>query len=156
MDWNNAPEIAKRLKKMLPPQLQDESDDASPEMQAQKAQAQLAALQQVHGQVVDALQQAQNIIQAKVVEQQGKQNIEKMRIDAEIMVAKMKALSPILVAEINTKSQDKNVRAQIDSEVATELHASAHELAMTQVVPAAQVSAQQAAAAAPPQPQAQP
>jgi Phage P22-like portal protein len=147
MDWNQAPEISKRLKLWVMqqnPWLQTEEGD-TPQIQAQKAQAQLAALQQVHGQVVDALQQAQNIISAKQVEQQGKMGIEKMRIDADVLLAKMKTLGPILVAEINTKAQDKTVRDQIDADVASELRGMAHELAMASVVPAAQVSAQAAA-----------
>jgi hypothetical protein len=144
MDWNNAPEIAKRMKKMLPPQLQDEDGQADPAAQAQQAQAQLAALTQVHQQVVGALQQAQMIIQTKQVEQAGKATIEKMRIDADVLMTKMKALTPILVAEINTKAQDAQIRAQIDADLATELHSSAHELAMSQVVPAAQPQQQQA------------
>jgi hypothetical protein len=130
MDWNNAPEIAKRLKKMLPPQLQDDGDDATPEQQLAKAQQQLQAMQQVHQQVMGALQQAQQIIQTKQVEQQGKVAIEKLKTDADVLMAKMKALTPILVAEINTKSQDGQVRAQIDADVAMELHGAAHDIAM--------------------------
>jgi hypothetical protein len=135
MDWHQAPEIAKRLKLWVMQQnpwlAQQEGD--TPEMQAQKAQAQLAALQQVHGQVVQALQNAQNIIQAKQVEQQGRASIEKMRIDADILLAKMKALTPIIVAEINTKAQDQTVRAEIDADLASELRSMAHDIAMSGV-----------------------
>jgi hypothetical protein len=130
MDWNNAPEIAKRLKKMLPAQLQDDGDDATPEQQLAKAQQQLQAMQQVHQQVMGALQQAQQIIQTKQVEQQGKVAIEKLKTDADVLMAKMRALTPILVAEINTKSQDGQVRQQIDADVAMELHGAAHDIAM--------------------------
>jgi hypothetical protein len=48
MDWPGAQEIADRLKKMLPPPLQDENDDESPAVQAVKAQA---------SQVIQGLQQ---------------------------------------------------------------------------------------------------
>lgn len=147
MDWNNAPEIAKRMKKMLPPQLQDEDGQQDPAQAAQQAQAQLAALTEVHQQVMGALEQANMIIHTKTIEQKGKFDIEKMRIDAEVLMAKMKALTPILVAEVNTKSQDKLVRAQIDADVALELHDAAHDIAKTAVIPAAQ-SASAAAAAA--------
>lgn len=146
MDWNNAPEIAKRLKKMLPPELQDEDEQQDPAAAAQQAQAQLAALTQVHQQVLGALEQAHTIVQTKAVEQQGKKDIEKMRIDAEVLMAKMKALTPIIVAEINTKAQDQQLRAEIDADVAKELHGTAHELAMATVVPAAQQAQTDAAA----------
>jgi Phage P22-like portal protein len=128
MDWNNAKEIAARLKKMLPPQLQDDPNQ-DPAAAAQQAQGQLAALQQVHQQVVGALQQAQQIIQTKQVEMKGKFDIEQLKTNAEILMAKMKALTPIIVAEINTKAQDSQLRTQIDADVATELHTAAHEVA---------------------------
>jgi len=132
MDWSGAPEIAKRLKLWVMqqnPWMQSEEGD-TPQAQAQKATAQLAALQQVHGQVVDALQQAQNIISSKQVEAAAKQNIEKMRIDADILLGRMRALTPIIVAEINTKAQDEGIRSQIDADLATELRSQAHEFSM--------------------------
>lgn len=59
MDWPGADEIADRLKKMLPPQLQDENEDESPEVQAVKAQA-----QQVIDQQGQQLEEAQAQLQA--------------------------------------------------------------------------------------------
>ena len=147
MDWNNAKEIAARLKKMLPPQLQDDPNQ-DPAAAAQNAQAQLAALQQVHQQVVGALQQAQQIIQTKQVEMQGKLQIEKLRTDADVLLGKMKALTPIIVAEINTKAQDAGLRAQIDADIATELHTTAHETALSAMEHGQTLQQQQSAAAA--------
>jgi hypothetical protein len=40
MDWPGAEEIANRLKRMLPPELQDDGDEMSPEVKAVRAQAQ--------------------------------------------------------------------------------------------------------------------
>jgi len=162
MDWNQAPEIAKRLKMWVMqqnPWLQQAEGD-TPEVQAQKSQAQLAALQKVHGQVVEALQNAQNIIQAKTVEQQGKASIEKMRIDADILLGKLKAITPIVVAEITTKAQSRDTRAEIDADLMSELRSQAHDIAsgamdhsnaLEQSDRAAANQAAAAAAAQPPQ-----
>lgn len=132
MDWNQAPEIAKRLKLWVMQQnpwlAQQEGD--TPEIQAQKAQAQLAALQQVHGQVVEALQNAQNIIQAKQVEQQGKKAIEELKINAEMTLGKWKLLMPAIVAEINTKAQDETARREIDADLLQQIRQQVHEGAM--------------------------
>lgn len=132
MDWNNAPEIAKRLKLWVYQQnpwlAQSEGD--SPELQQYKMQAENAAMKQQMGQVTQALQEAQQIIATKKVETDGKIAVEKLKADADVLIAKMRALSPILVAEINTKAQSEQVRAEIDADVATELHNSAHELSL--------------------------
>lgn len=133
MDWHQAPEIAKRLKLWVMQQnpfLAQEEGDA-PEMVAQKAQAQLAALQQVHGQVVQALQNAQNIIQSKMVEQKGRESIEKMKIDADILLGKWKMLMPAIVAEINTKAQDAGARREIDADLIKQIRDQVHEATMS-------------------------
>jgi hypothetical protein len=61
MDRPQSKEISKRLKKLLPPQLQDD-EDQSPEAHLMQMQQQLAALCQQLGQLTQALQQATEII----------------------------------------------------------------------------------------------
>lgn len=119
MDWNNAPEIAKRLKKMLPPQLQDDQDQ-SPEAQLQSAQSKLQALMQQHDALTQALQQANEVINTKKVES-----------DAKIAIAKLDQETKVAVAEITTKSQEASMRIKVEQELWAELHGSAHETALT-------------------------
>jgi hypothetical protein len=133
MDWNNAPEIAKRLKKMLPPQLQDENGAGSPEQLLQQTQQQLVALQQVHQQVMGAFQQAMQLIQTKKIEQAGKFSIEKLKQDAATAMAYFDRVTKLEVANITAKSQDAAARAAADADMRKALHDSAHELAMVTV-----------------------
>lgn len=130
MDWSNAPEIAKRMKKMLPPQLQDEDSANSPAAQAQQAQAQLAALQQAHQQVLGALQQAQQIIQTKQIETQGKYGIEEIKKNTALALAEWDRVTKWGLAEIQTKAQKEQTRSETDAELTKEMHASAHDLAL--------------------------
>jgi hypothetical protein len=130
MDWPQAKEIAKRLKKLLPPQLQD-NEDQTPENQLMQAQQQLAQLSGQHAQLTAALQEAQQIIQTKQVEQQGKLQIEQTKSSVDLMIAKAKIDAQILVAEIETKAQDAQQRLQMFMETWIELHGSAHETALT-------------------------
>ena len=130
MDWPQAKEISKRLKKLLPPQLQD-NEDQTPENQLMQAQQQLAQLGQQHAQITAALQEAQQIIQTKQVEQQGKMQVEQMKSSVDLMIQKAKIDAQILVAEINTKAQDAQQRLQMFMETWKELHGSAHETALT-------------------------
>ena len=149
MDWPGANEIADRLKKMLPSQLQD-SEDQSPEAQLMQAQQQLAQLGAQHQQLVMALQETQKIIDTKQVEQQGKFAIEQMKTNVDLVIQKAKIDAQIAVAEINTKAQSAAERAQIYLEVYKELHGSAHETGMqaTEHAHAQQLAQQQAQAAA--------
>ena len=48
MDFNNAKELAARAKKMLPPQLQEDDQNNSPEQQVSQLQSQVQGLTQQH------------------------------------------------------------------------------------------------------------
>ena len=107
MDWPGAREVAKRLKKAVPPQILD-NDDQTPENQLIQAQQQLQQLGQQHALLTQELQKAQNIIQTKQVEQQGKMSIEQMRSQFDAMIQKAKIDAQITVAEINTKAAERS------------------------------------------------
>src|SRR5262249_6546150 len=72
MDIPGAPEIAKRMKAILPPALQD-SDD--PMGKVQQVMAQNAQLQQQMQELTALLKQQHDIIETKTVETQGKVQI---------------------------------------------------------------------------------
>lgn len=116
MDIPGAEEIAERLAKLLPPQLQDGND---PQATLQQAQAQLQQLAQQHQQLTGLLQQQHEIIQSKQVENAAKVEIEKMRDSTQVTIA-----------EINTQHQQVMARLEWEQEMWKELHGSAHEVGL--------------------------
>lgn len=139
-DAAGADEMAERLKKMLPPQLQDDSDPAG---QAQQMQAKLQQTQQLLEQQHQVIAKQHDIIQTKQIE--GQFDLKK---------AEMDNITKLAVAQINA-SKDAN-QAIADKELTIlgiqdkaheRFHDAAHELAMQQHSQqfAAQQSEQQAA-----------
>jgi hypothetical protein len=118
MDWHNSNEIADRLKKMLPPQLQDE-DAGDPAARAQKLQTQLQAMSQQHQMLTNEVQKLTEMIKTKQVEQETKLAIAKL--DADVKIA---------VAEITAKAQNQIARAKMELDAYGMIHDSAHEVAM--------------------------
>jgi hypothetical protein len=118
MDFPNHKKLAERMRKMLPPQLQDD-DDQDPAALAQKAQGQLAALSAQHEQLTAALNQANEVIKTKQVEAQSKLDIERLKVEAQITVA-----------EITSKAQESQARMKLEQDMWLQLHSDAHELGM--------------------------
>jgi hypothetical protein len=118
MDWPQAQEMADRLKKMLPQQLQG-GDQSDPEAQLQQAQAQLQQFAQQHDLLVKALQDATDRIKTDQVKQQ-----------AQVQIAQLNNETKIAIAEISTKAQIAIERAKTVQGVWSELHGSAHDLAL--------------------------
>ena len=129
MDIPQNNEIADRLKKMLPPQLQG-GDDSDPEVRAQKAEAQVQQLGQQHQQLTQALQQATQEIHTKQVEQQGKLEAVKIQEASAQTIQKMQLDAKIAIAEIDAKAQSMSERQQWVQDIWSELHGSAHEAAL--------------------------
>jgi hypothetical protein len=129
MDWPGAKEIAERLKKMLPPQLQDEGDQ-DPAAIAQRTQAQLQAMSQQHELLTQALTKANEIINAKRIENETKLEIERMKSEAQLTAEKLKIEAQITVAEITTKAQEAQTRLKLEQDMYMQLHSDAHELGM--------------------------
>lgn len=129
MDIPQSKEMADRLKKMLPPNLQD-GDESDPAVQVNKLQAQLQQMGQQHQQLVQALEHSNEIIKTKQVEQSGKVQIAQAQSQADMAIQKMKIDAQIAIAEIQTKAQSAVERAQMFKDIWTELHGSAHEAGM--------------------------
>lgn len=135
MDWPQAKEMSERLKKTLPPQLQDEKSD-DPEAKVLQLQAQLQAISQQHEALVQVVNKQNQIIQTKQVESQGKMDIERMKIEAQLTIA-----------EINAKTQELQTRLKLEQDMWNQLHGSAHEVGMQATEQAnARAMAEQAAA----------
>lgn len=118
MDIPQADQIADRIKKMLPPALQDDPGD-DPKAQLAQAQAQLLQLSQQHQQLQQVVADQQRVIDAKQIEAGSKEK-----------VADMDNKVKVLIAEIQTKSQESQTRMEMEKEIWKELHGSAHELGM--------------------------
>lgn len=89
MDWPGAQSIADRLKKMLPPQLQDnDSDDPVVRLSAMKSQ--MSVMMGQHQQLVQELTAATQTIQTKKLEIESKERIAAMTAQVQILVAEAK------------------------------------------------------------------
>jgi hypothetical protein len=127
MDIPGAQEMSKRFKKTLPPALQD-SDD--PDSKIQQLQTQHGQLTQEVQALTQHLQQAQQEIATKHVEQQGKFQIEQMKADSDFAIKKLDADTKIAIAEISTKAQVEIERVRALQQVQSDLHESAHDVAL--------------------------
>jgi hypothetical protein len=134
MDWPGAQEIAQRLRKMLPPQLQEMGGDMASQLAA--SQSQLQTLSQQHEQLVGALNNANQIIATRQVEAKNKYDI-----------ALLQEQTKIVVAELNARVDTAKARADQELQQLEMMHDAAHERAM-----AAQQQGQQGPPQPPPQP----
>lgn len=126
MDIPGAQEISKRLKKMLPPQLQDMDD---PDSQIQQLKAQHGQLTQEVQALTGHLQQAQQEIATKQVEQQGKFQIEQMKEQFAFEAKKLDADTKKYIANVQTKAQILSEREDALNQLDRDLHESAHDTA---------------------------
>jgi len=152
MDWPGAPQLAERLKKMLPPQLQEEQKGGQkpPTPQEAQAQQQMQAMQQ-------ELQKMQQIIQTDQVKSQASLQEAQIKADVELKLQAMKDATSIAVAHIAAASKGAGLDAHAQEEAqalgheAQQAHLDrSHEMAMTAAQQAAQM--QQAAQQAQQQP----
>lgn len=86
MDWPGAQEIADRLKKMLPPELQDhEGEEGAPNPALQAAQAKVQQMGQVIERLTQALNEAHDRMDAKEMELASKERIAAMQAQVELL-----------------------------------------------------------------------
>ena len=90
MDWPMARQISERLKKTLPPQLQDNGDDGSPPS-VEGLSAKLAAAEQVMQQMKQKLDAAEQIIQTKEIESASKESMVEMQEQTKREIALLQA-----------------------------------------------------------------
>lgn len=114
-DMAGADQLAERFKKMLPPNLQDDDKNPLPP----QAQAAVASAQQQVQLLTQELQKLQAEKQGKVVDNEYKMAIEKMRLE-----------NQALVAEIQTKAQSQSERMELFLDMAGKLLDNAHEHGM--------------------------
>ena len=131
MDWPYAQEIAKRLKKTIPPNLIDQNDQ-SIEAQLQQAQAQVQSLTQQSQQQQQLLSQQHDIITGKTVEAKGKLDAVQLKGLIDLALAKLDKETELAVAEVNTKAQNTVERNKLVFNVWQAIHDAAHELGLAQ------------------------
>jgi Phage P22-like portal protein len=124
-DLAGADQIAERLHKMLPPQLQDQDSPLPPQAQAAVAQAQQQA-QMMQGE----MQKLQFERAAKVAEHQGKMQQIQMQGQADMALEKMKLENALAIAEVQTKAQSIQERMAAVEDMMKQFHDQAHDLAM--------------------------
>jgi len=99
LDWNGAQEISERMKKMLPPQLQDQNEQSPEKMMMQIQQS-----HQMIEQLTQALNQAYDTIDKKKEELESKERIANSKNETDLIIASLKAESAanhaVLLAEI--------------------------------------------------------
>jgi hypothetical protein len=129
MDWPQSQEFAKRAKKMLPPQLQ-EDDGSDPEVKVQKLEQQLQQAMQQHDLLTKALQDAHQVVQTKQIEQQGKMQIAQMQEMTKQEVVKMQEATKLAVAQINASKDMQQSFAENEIKQYDLLHSAAHDVAL--------------------------
>lgn len=119
LDFEQAKEIAERVKRTIPAAILGPADGADPLADNARMQAELQQLMQQHQQLAQSLEQANQVIQTKQVEAKGKLDIVKLQEETKVTVA-----------EINTKAQDAQARFQWTIDQWKILHDSAHDVGM--------------------------
>ena len=114
MDWHNAPEIAKRLKKMLPPQLQDEDTGGDPTKQVDQLKGQLQQMMQQHQQLAQSLQSAMQIINTKQIEANSRERVAAINASAGIIEADVKAGHDANLTTLNAELDALQARFQMN------------------------------------------
>lgn len=125
-DLAGADILAERFQKMLPPQLQENTDNPLPP----QAQAAVAQAQQQVQLVQGELQKLQFERQAKVAEHQGKLQQIQLQSQADMSLEKMKLENALAIAEVETKAQNINERMAAVEDMMKQFHGQAHDVAM--------------------------
>jgi portal protein len=136
LDFEQAKEIAERVKRTIPPNILGPADGTDPEADNARMSAELQQMMQQHSDLAQQLEQATQVIQQKQVEAKSKMDIERLHAETQVTVA-----------EINTKSQQVLARTEYEHDMWKILHGSAHDLGMQADQNAATAQQQQAQAA---------
>jgi portal protein len=110
MDWPGAQEIATRLKKMLPPQLQD-VDSQDPQIRLIAVQSQLQALMQQHDAVTQELNAATEMIRSKTIETESKERIAMIQAQVQLLSAEAGVQGEMALTALN--AEIAHIQAQL-------------------------------------------
>jgi hypothetical protein len=99
MDWPGAQEIAERLKKMLPPELQDTEEQQLPP----QVQAQMQQMNQMIEQLTESLNAANDDIKQKRIELESRERIEFAKMNTDLEKEKLRQAAAFAVDDVNAK-----------------------------------------------------
>lgn len=115
MDWPGAQEIAARMRKMLPPQLQDQQGGPQiPPAVQQQMQEQAQMVEQLMGE----LQEAKSQLQSKQVEMQAKSEMEQTKTEAALHMSDAKIQAEMQLKQMELESQTAVAQAKLEAEIA--------------------------------------
>lgn len=109
MDWPGADDMAERLKKTLPPQLQDKNDEQQPI--PPQVQAQMQALMQQHEQLTQALTTLQGEVETKKVELDSRERIAELQEETKRL--QIQATSQIEMAKLGSQEAVVQLQAEL-------------------------------------------
>lgn len=118
MDWPQATEVAERLKKMLPPELQDKPEGEAPI--PPQAQQQLQQSQQMIEMLTKALHDAQDKVDGKEMDNASREKITAMNNETKLVIEAMKnefgAAQALMMEELRQITQQKVMATQAEME----------------------------------------
>lgn len=120
-DFPGHREAAERMKKMLPPPLQDEEAQNDPKIQLEQAKAMIAQLQQKMQELEPERMKAQVHIQTAQAKAQADAQIAAQKAQADVEIARMNNAAKVLVARI-TAAKEASAAAVEDQEEAIALN----------------------------------
>lgn len=112
MDWPGAKDIAERLKKMLPPNLQD--DDGTPEVKIQKMQAALQQMSQQHELLTHELTKATEIIKTDSLKYQSQAQIAAMNNASKERIADIQEKAALIQTEAKIQAENAQMLLQVE------------------------------------------
>ena len=118
MDWPGAKQVAARLKRMLPPQLQDEVEGAQiPE----PVRAKMQQVEQQLQQVMEAYEQAQNTIATDRVKEESKADLKQRELAANAAAQERDLQAKLQLEEIKQGGERARTLAKIDQDRAGQI-----------------------------------
>lgn len=117
MDWPGAKDVAERLKKMLPPELQDQGPGGAMPPEAQQA---IGQMQQEMEQMQQMLQQAQMELQTKQGEHEAKMAVEQGKTEAAKELKQMEMEGQLSVEHAKLEVEMTIKSAELESKMALE------------------------------------
>jgi hypothetical protein len=115
MDWPGSQEIAGRLKKLLPPELQDVGQDGQTELPPE-AQAQMTAMGQQIQQLTAALEESTQALQTKQIEAEGRLQVAREQSESRERIAELQSETQLLINQARIESQEAQaaMKAQLE------------------------------------------
>lgn len=115
MDWPGSQEIAGRLKKLLPPELQDVGEDGQTDVPPE-AQAQMVAMSQQIQQLTAALDESARALETKQIEAEGRLQVAREQSESRERIAQLQSETQLLINQARIESQEAQaaMKAQLE------------------------------------------